>query len=282
MSHVDWSAIGMEELEQRTVAVESLAGEPTIAAAPATCPVCGTANPPTETWCQECGFRLDAVPGEEPPPAPPTAVKLASQSDGREFPLHEGENLIGRAGEADVLIPHPSVSRRHAIIVVEGQSVAIEDVGSTNGTWVNSRALSPNQRVPVPPNAVIRFGEVSLTVAGAATPEAPAQEPPSGPALVASDGTVYPLPEGELVVGRRTGADVLIPDPYVSGRHALLIVHGNEIAVEDLGSTNGTIINGERLPPGERRELHPGDEIVFGRPILTLRLPPAEAQPPEA
>jgi len=55
--------------------------------------------------------------------------------------LHEGENLIGRDPEAGFRINSNLVSRRHSLIVVTGESVTIEDLGSKNGTYLNGKKL---------------------------------------------------------------------------------------------------------------------------------------------
>jgi pSer/pThr/pTyr-binding forkhead associated (FHA) protein len=74
---------------------------------------------------------------------------------GRVLPI-EGGLTIGREG-CDVLLPDPEVSRRHAVMrVLESGGAAIEDLGSTNGTWVNGeRAHGPT---PVAPGDIVRFG----------------------------------------------------------------------------------------------------------------------------
>ena len=80
----------------------------------------------------------------------------------------------------------------------------------------------------------------------------------------------------EMLIGRKSGKN--IPDvdltglkgaEVVSRRHANLILDGNEgeIYVVDLGSTNGTFVNGEKLKPGEKIKLKIGDEILFGKGI---------------
>lgn len=57
-------------------------------------------------------------------------------------PLHEGENLIGRDAACAVCLDLPNISRRHARIVITGRDATIEDLGSTNGTWVGAQKLS--------------------------------------------------------------------------------------------------------------------------------------------
>lgn len=70
----------------------------------------------------------------------PPRFMLVSE-DGDEIRLDEGENLIGRSPDAAVHIDTSEVSRRHARIVVDGDSAFIEDLGSKNGTFVRGRRL---------------------------------------------------------------------------------------------------------------------------------------------
>lgn len=67
---------------------------------------------------------------------------------------------------------------------------------------------------------------------------------------------------GPVVIGRSPGADIVIGDDFVSGRHARVTPSGTEAILEDLGSTNGTILNAR---PVERpTSLRPGDTIDIG------------------
>ena len=64
------------------------------------------------------------------------------------------------------------------------------------------------------------------------------------------------------VLGRRDGSDLVLSDPHVSLAHARVKRHEGAVLLEDLGSTNGTFVNGERLTAS--RALRHGDEVVFG------------------
>src|SRR6266508_2389643 len=81
-------------------------------------------------------------------------------------------------------------------------------------------------------------------------------------------GREIPL-EGEVVVGRSPDADVVVSDEEVSTRHASFVESDGVASVEDLGSTNGTLVNGERLT--ERRELAEGDRVRLGATVLEVR-----------
>jgi pSer/pThr/pTyr-binding forkhead associated (FHA) protein len=73
---------------------------------------------------------------------------------------------------------------------------------------------------------------------------------------------------GERTIGRE-GCDVLLPDPEVSRRHARILVVDDVLAVEDLGSTNGTFVNG-RMITGPT-PLQPGDRVAFGKTVWLLQ-----------
>ncbi len=76
------------------------------------------------------------------------------------------------------------------------------------------------------------------------------------------------LKPGEYTLGRFPTNDIVIPDPYVSRRHARLFYKDGRWFIEDLGSTNGTIVDNEDLRGKEPRELKDGSEIVVGLTIL--------------
>jgi hypothetical protein len=67
---------------------------------------------------------------------------------------------------------------------------------------------------------------------------------------------------GPLVVGRAPGSDIMIPEQYASARHARFAPMGDELTVEDLGTTNGTRLNG--MPIMQMTNLQSGDVISIG------------------
>ena len=69
-------------------------------------------------------------------------------------------------------------------------------------------------------------------------------------------------------IGRDAGNDIPLPDEAASARHAKLDVEDGDWWIEDLGSTNGTLVNGVRIQ--KREKLRPGDEIAIGRVALRL------------
>jgi pSer/pThr/pTyr-binding forkhead associated (FHA) protein len=91
------------------------------------------------------------------------------------------------------------------------------------------------------------------------------------PVLVEESGREHPLRPGTTVVGRE--GDILLADGRVSRRHAQVHHAEGALWVEDLGSTNGTKVNGDALAAGERRSLSGGEKISFGGVELQLSLP---------
>jgi hypothetical protein len=74
-------------------------------------------------------------------------------------------------------------------------------------------------------------------------------------------GMIYDL-DGDVVLGRGDQAEIRLEDPYASARHAHIFEQGGILAIEDLGSTNGTYLNEELLETP--RPLHPGDRLRIG------------------
>jgi pSer/pThr/pTyr-binding forkhead associated (FHA) protein len=177
-----------------------------------------------------------------------------------------GEVVVGRE-RVDVLLHDPRVSRRHARLRERADGLEIEDLGSANGTWVNDQRIQGTHRLS--PGDRVRVGDSVFEVEGqapAAVPE-PAAAPP---VLVAVQGPVTGRRievAGEVVVGRE-GVDVVVDDPEVSRRHARLRASDEGIEVEDLGSTNGTWVNEQRIEAAAR--LGPSDVLRVGDTVLAL------------
>ncbi len=96
---------------------------------------------------------------ETPSPAPRRRFRVAVQ--GREVPLTEGSNIIGRSSEATVFVQDDSVSREHARIVTDHSTARVEDLGSKNGTFVNGERVT--SAVELRNRDIVAVGTVNLT-----------------------------------------------------------------------------------------------------------------------
>jgi len=92
-------------------------------------------------------------------------------------------------------------------------------------------------------------------------------------------GAVLPVERGSsLVLGRGPGADLVVADDAVSRRHARVCAEGDALVVEDLGSVNGTYVNGARVPRARAGE---GDRLLVGRSLARIVVGDVLAAPPE-
>jgi len=134
----------------------------------------------------------------------------------------------------------------------------------------------PTTTPATPPAAAA--GAPAATPPWAASPSAPAGAEPPSPARthpaqrpwLEIDGDRYPLLSAISVLGRDNTADVILDDPGISRRHTEIRVTSDGphlvASVRDLGSTNGTFVNGERITS---QRLADGDRINVGRTALT-------------
>jgi hypothetical protein len=81
-------------------------------------------------------------------------------------------------------------------------------------------------------------------------------------------GTSVPLPDGaELLVGRESDLDVVLQEDMVSRKHAKIAVREDEILLTDLGSTNGTFVNGQKV---KRARIGEGDRVLVGTSLMKV------------
>jgi pSer/pThr/pTyr-binding forkhead associated (FHA) protein len=265
------------------------------------CPKCAAALQPGFRFCGICGAPVGPPPAPRGRPgsavsqttpgaasgaasappaqaAPPVQRRLtlirADGAPGATFPLEEDELLCGRT-EGEVRLPDdPSVSPRHARFTRSGGDLRVEDLGSVNGIFLRLRAP---RRLRV--GEEIRLGSQLLRLEPLARPPAPPEgavrswgTPDGGCKLRLSQlleggglGEIFPLREGENVVGRDAGEVTFPGDRYVSARHARLDVAGDEVTLADAGSSNGTFVKLDGAA-----ELSAGDQLLVGAQLLRV------------
>lgn len=213
--------IGAVDSAEKTQMVPGQQTNATQYAASVTCPVCQTANAPSETYCSDCGFLLSGSPiVVEEMPTPAEVGKFVTSDGAREFILKAGENAVGREN-ADILLSHGTVSRKHAKVVVDGGRIYVEDSGSTNGTFVDGKRLSAEETVDLADGDEVVFGAVTLKLV---TPESakpvPAEVSSSTTdiekTLLPSDNEPEPAPMAAPVATDQVNAS--IPASGAAGR----------------------------------------------------------------
>jgi pSer/pThr/pTyr-binding forkhead associated (FHA) protein len=88
-------------------------------------------------------------------------VALTGEQQGEDFRIREGQNTIGSAQDADIVLRGPAIAGKHVSLRYKDQKFTITDLDSTNGTFLNERA-DPIAREELKDNDVVRIGEVSL------------------------------------------------------------------------------------------------------------------------
>jgi pSer/pThr/pTyr-binding forkhead associated (FHA) protein len=185
----------------------------------------------------------------------------------------DGRRLrLGRGAECEIQVDVQDVSRVHAAVWSSGGQLVIEDLGSSNGTFVNGepvtrRALAAGDRIRLGRSADLavaddldkqprgrrRVARWSLPRETQFSLQPLEGDSPAGEAL--------PLSERMVTVGRDASAWLVLDDDTVSRLHARLDREGEDLWVTDLKSRNGTRVNGS---PAFRARVGSGDIIAFG------------------
>lgn len=253
----------------------------TVTIKPVQCPVCKSFNPPGTMYCTDCGLIFEKALDEDAFGAPTVRLPCLVDPSGKEHQLRNGENVIGRQG--DILVEDTRVSRRHASVVLQGGTATVTDLGSTNGTKVGGTPVAAGG-VSIENGAVISLGgyELRLSIPGeenktqaalsgrtAALTVAPTVQ--SAVAWLVIDEEERALEPGRYTFGRRTDNDVVVSDPFVSGRHGLFEVDDTGVYLTDTGSTNGTVLNDAKIAVNQRTQLRKDDVIKLGERTIRIR-----------
>lgn len=196
------------------------------------------------------------------------------------------ETRVAPAGDAS-LVTRETRGRLSEVFLTVAFRVAEEEAAPRPELETAPAAVAPLAAAPAASAEVEEVFVVSTETAP--TPEVP-PEPAPPPAPPAMKGPIpefhlfvgekplgtFSLGKGELTIGRNPGNDILIDNVGVSRRHAVIRWSGDCAVVEDLGSANGTFVNGEKITSHELRD---GDEIVVLKHKLIYRLPKEVAAP---
>ncbi len=163
--------------------------------------------------------------------------------------------LIGRGAGNDLVLRQPSVSARHARVLVGPDGIWIEDLGSRNGTFVGTPPRKiDRERITLDDPLV--FGDAALPATALRDFLERTQPRP------ADDGVIH-LDDAALVTfGRRAAASVPLDQPLVSALHASVAVDRGRVVVRDLGSMTGTFVDGHRID--RPVEIGPGTLVQVG------------------
>lgn len=194
--------------------------------------------------------------------------------DGRADPvvLAPPGRTIGKGDANDIVIDEDGVNGFHADIKVEGDEVSITAIKSATGTLVNGEKITVT--TPLKAGDIINVQGVELAVVEDEGGNAKTLVL-SGTALMELGSGAWSLiadsgPEkGQIIpvmdrteIGRALECDISILEPALSRKHAELELTDDGLLIRDLGSVNGTFVNGEKV---DEVSLHDGDVLAFGR-----------------
>lgn len=209
--------------------------------------------------------------------------------------LVEPKVTLGRAAGCDVLLDHRDIQPLHAEIRVNYEQLHLLLLSDAVPVLLNGRVVPQKKLVILRPKDIIRIADTELQVIdpkqdSQPVPTLPRQEPTTGWALKANHAAlanrVFPV-KASMVVGRSKECDLSLAAAHLSRRHAELSVRDGLMYVRDLGSANGTYVNGQRVTEARVKR---GDELRFDTLSFgvigpaddldkTTVRPPAAAQP---
>ena len=160
-----------------------------------------------------------------------------------------------------MILSHPEVSRRHCRILREGENWFVEDLGSQRGTAVNGSRISG--RTALRPGDQIQVGPVLLVLGVSPEESSTAAElvNPVGSVIYKGKPAESISLGSDLIFGRSGEVDVLLSDPVVSRRHAMIESGPKGYRLLDLHSKSGSFVNGRRF---DEHDLVIGDQIQLG------------------
>jgi len=205
----------------------------------------------------------------------------------QEFVLTEGATAsIGRLETNDICIKEQHVSRQHAVVNYRDGIFMITDLGSANGTFVNDQKLvSP---FPLASGDIIRLYVPMLQFSAAVSELDRTMAEQKGTLITAlsstgraklivttgpQEGNTIPLLLNKVTIGRATSKaewEICLQDASVSRPHARLEVVDDAWVLTDLGSANGTKVNGSDVTE-KGRVLHDGDVVSVGSTVALFR-----------
>ncbi len=205
--------------------------------------------------------------------------------------LKVGTTRVGSGAGNDVMLMAPGIAAQHCELLFDGSAATIKVLNAANSIALNGRQVMAD--APIKAGDIVLFAKIGTRILtgekAAAAAAAQKKEPEDDgrtrvrqalPRFVlrgvsgSTFGKTFAL-HGVMTVGRASECGISVPSEEISRQHAKLQVMPDGIAVEDLGSANGTFINDKRVHTGM---LKPGDELRLDTVRFMLVAPHLEMQ----
>ena len=193
------------------------------------------------------------------------------------FWLVDPRLTIGRDKTNNLVINDEGISVFHAELQQEEGKLFLRDTGSVNGTFLNGEPVTKRTEVKVGDTIRLHLVELQVIDPTKAPPEPVAppvkrEMPKAAPLWQVKamtgviSGRMFPI-DGTNVIGRDPHCDIVVGGAHVSRRHAEFLIRNGALWVKDLGSSNGSFVNGKRY---EEVALQNGDEVKFDAMIFKV------------
>lgn len=182
---------------------------------------------------------------------------------------------IGKAPSNSLMIDNASISAFHAEILNKGEQLSITNKSTPSTLWVNNKLIE--KPTPIKAEDVIKLGDIELelidpkamlnqTKAKQATPKNFSNSWVLHSKASWLEQNTFPI-ETKVVIGRDPACDITLPLEYLSRKHLELEVRSGHLYIKDLGSSNGTFLNGHKITESEIKS---GDKIKLD--VLTFEV----------
>lgn len=204
------------------------------------------------------------------------------------FLLSEQKIRIGSATDADLVLDKPGVAIYHTTIEKTDDGFQVTTDNPDKMLTINGEAVTDQRDIKA--GDLMNLAGISIRLVAFDNTVPEVVTPSSGDAD--SDGRTkvrMAIPRfnlrgvsgetfgkniplyGTMTLGRHADCEIVIPSSEVSRRHARIRVSGVTVSIEDMGSANGTFVNGKRI---DRAEIEDGDEIRLDTIRFRLQAPP--------
>ena len=198
---------------------------------------------------------------------------------GERFAVEAESVSIGRLADCDIELNQSNVSRKHAVLKRQGDQLSIVDNRSGNGTFVNGKRVS---QAKLRAGDVVRIGDHTIRIA-VRTDSLPKTvremlaEQPTRRELISrfliEDRSGSPrhleFAGDNLSLGRGEKCKLVLDDEEISRLHATINYREDKFELRDVGSANGTYLNGEPIIEAEIRD---GDKLEMGHLVILAHI----------
>lgn len=191
-------------------------------------------------------------------------VRLEGGDTWQEIEIHESI-VIGRSEDCDYVIEDRLASRKHAQISVSNNQVYITDLGSSNGTKILGQRIVPNMPRKLGEGDYFSIGHALCQVVTTTV-----QNPYRLWYRIGEQPWQETTFSEDIVIGRGDDVGLKVHEGHISRNHAMIRVAGENFYLQDLGSQNGTFLEGQRIATNQPVQIYPGQYFKIGRATFTV------------